>query len=217
MEFRTYDEKRSLRRPTIDDDLADGAELSGEIEVTGARVEGGSYAGAEGDGEIERSVLSRVDLAETRLAPLTLTDVTLTGADVSNAQWSNLVARRTELVSCRATGWGVWIALAADLYLGDVRLDYAHLHIERAKGLVVFERCTVDQARISGDLSRVLFVDCDLAGVEFRATKSAGCDLRTSRLAGVRGLATMRGARVTGPQTVTVAAQLATELGLAVE
>lgn len=217
MEFRKYDERRSLRRPTIDEDLTEGTGLSGELDVSGARYEGVSFTGAEGDGDLDRTVLSRVDLAETRYTPLTLTDVSFTGVDVSNAQWSNLVARRTELVSCRATGWGVWIALAADLYVGDTRLDYAHLHIERAKGLVVFERCTVDQARISGDLSRVLFLDCDLAGVEFQAATARGCDLRTSQLTGARGLATLRGARVTASQTVTIAPQLAAELGLTVE
>ena len=46
---------------------------------------------------------------------------------------------------------------------------------------------------------------------------AAGFDLRGSRLAGSRGLLTLRGARITLEQTLTIADRLATEAGLTLD
>lgn len=216
MDFRRFGDKRSIQRPVIDaDELATGEPaLAGELTVSDTRVEGGDFTDLDGEGEIERSVLTGVDLSGSRLRPLILADVELTGADVSNALWSQTVARRAEVVSCRATGWRLSLDLALDTYVGDTRLDYAAIKVNRVKGFLVFERCSFAEAQLGGDLSRVLFLDCDLAGAEFTATTARDCDLRTSRLAGARGIASLRGALVSTDQIIAVADQLAREAGL---
>jgi len=81
----------------------------------------------------------------------------------------------------------------------------------------VFDGCTFTEAMVGGDLSSVVFTGCTFANAEFAATSADGCDLRGSALGGARGLLTLRGARVTADQTVTVAARLAAEAGLTVE
>ncbi|MGA8116930.1 MAG: hypothetical protein WCA46_25120 [Actinocatenispora sp.] len=216
MEFRELGEKRSLRRPLVEDDELDETppELDGDMAVAAARYDGGEYLDAEIGGDLSRSVLSRVNLTGSRSDLLTLADVRIDHADLSNAAWSRLTARRVELTSCRATGWRVAFDLAWDLYVGDTGLNYATIELGKVKGLVVFERCAFRDVRIGGDLSHVLFLDCDLAGAEFLATRALGCDLRTSRLAGARGLLSLRGATVSGDQVVSVAEQLAVEVGL---
>jgi uncharacterized protein YjbI with pentapeptide repeats len=218
MDFRRFGDKRSLQRPVIDaDDLGTGEPAwNGELTVSDTRVEGGDFTGLDGEGEIERSVLTAVDLSGSRLRPLVLADVELSGADVSNALWSQTIARRAEVLSCRATGWRLSLDLALDMYVGDTRLDYAAIKVNRVKGLLVFERCSFANAQLGGDLSRVLFVDCDLAGAEFTATAARDCDLRTSRIADARGIATLRGALVTTDQVIAVADQLAREAGLTI-
>lgn len=215
MDFRDFGEKRVLQRPAIDVDdvaLADTA-LKGSFGVSLARYEGGEYSGVSGEGEISRSLLSRLDLSVSRYAALNVADVVLEHADMSNGEWSQVTARRVELVSCRATGWRLSLALAWDVYVADSRLDYSMVEIHKAKGLVVFERCSFSRAQLVGDLSRVLLVNCNLGGVEFCATAARGCDLRSSQVGGASGLMSMRGARITDEQVAAVAEQLAREVG----
>ena len=216
MDFRRFGDKRSLQRPVIDADelTAAAPDPADELTVADARVDGGDFTDLDGEGEIERSILTGVDLSGSRLRPLVLADVELSGADVSNALWSQTIARRVEVLSCRATGWRLSLDLALDTYVGDTRLDYAAIKVNRVKGLLVFERCSFANAQLGGDLSRVLFVDCDLAGAEFTATAARDCDLRTSRVADARGIASLRGALITTDQVIAVADQLAREAGL---
>lgn len=218
MQFRDFGAKRAIRQPSIDpDDLTETADpLDGELEIVGASIVQADATGSTADGEVSGSLLRGVDLSESRWGPLELTDVAVRGGDVSNAEWAPVTARRVEVVSCRATGWRLALALADDLYLADTRLDYAVVRIDRTKGFVVFEGCSFDRAQIGGDLRNVLFVDCELDGVEFAATAATGCDLTGSRIAGARGLHSLRGARITAAQAAVAGAQLAHEAGFQV-
>jgi hypothetical protein len=62
----------------------------------------------------------------------------------------------------------------------------------------------------------VVFADCDFIETEFRATRAAGCDLRSSRFAGARGLLSLRGATISPDQAVAVSGLIAAEAGLVV-
>lgn len=192
------------------------AALGGEFELRAALVDGGDHAGLVGEGTIEGSVLSNVDLSGAKLGPLTLSDVSMRQVDLSNASLQQVVARRTEWETCRAIGVRLSVELAADLSIVDCRLDYSTVHLEKVKGAAVFERCTFREATISGDVSNTLFLDCDFAGTEFRVRKATKCDLRTSRLSGARGLLTLKGATISMEQAVGVSAMIASEAGLIV-
>ena len=193
--WRALGEKRRLRRPSGDQEPV--AEL-GEEMVVGVALDG-------------------ADLAETRRSPLTLVDSVLRRCDLSAAVWQGVTLRQVELLDCRALGLRLSVDLGQDVYVEGGRFDSATLRISRVRGLVVFDGCTFSEAMIGGDLSAVVFTGCAFDGAEFAATAAQGCDLRESRLAGARGLATLRGARVTADQTVTIAPRLAAELGLTVE
>lgn len=213
-----------MTRPALDGGLDDaGFPAGGDpdtvdvIDLVGVRVTGGSGAGARGEGELRRCLLDSVDLSESRFRPLTLVDVRLARVEISNAQWHAVVARRVELVSARAVGLGLSLDLAADLYVEQTRLDYAGVHLERVRGHAVFHDCSFREARIGGDLSGVIFSECDFAGAEFTGTAARDTDLRSSRLSGVRGLHSLRGALIDYDQLIGIAPQLAAEAGLRVE
>ena len=206
---------RAVHLPVIDDELGAG-ELDGELELQGVRLEGGEHGGLVGEGTIEGSVLNGVDLSAAKLNPLTLSDTRLRQVDLSNASLQQVVARRTELRSCRAIGVRLSLDLAADLSIVDCRLDYASIHVEKVKGIAVFERCSFREATISGDLSNTIFLDCDFASTEFRVRKATRCDLRTSRLNDARGLLTLKGATISTEQVVGASAMIASEAGLIV-
>jgi uncharacterized protein YjbI with pentapeptide repeats len=118
---------------------------------------------------------------------------------------------------CRGIGLRLTVKHAGDVYAYDSRLDYAVVEVGRVKGLAVFDGCSFREAVISGDLSGVVFSDCDLTGTEFAASRAQGCDLRGSRLGAARGLLSLRGAKISADQAVDVADALAAEAGLVVE
>lgn len=161
--------------------------------------------------------LDGVDLAGTQRSPLTVVDSVLRRCDLSAAVWQGVSLRQVELLECRALGLRLSVELGQDVYLQDCRLDSATLRITRVRGLVVFDGCTFADAVVGGDLSAVVFTDCSFDNAEFAATSAEGCDLRGSRLAGARGLLTLRGARITTDQSLTIAPRLASESGFTVE
>jgi uncharacterized protein YjbI with pentapeptide repeats len=158
-----------------------------------------------------------VDLSGTRHSPLTVVDSVLRRCDLTAAVWQAVTLRQVEVLDCRARGLRLSVDLAQDVYLSGCRLDQATLRIERVRGLVVFDGCVFTDAVIAGDLSSVVFADCGFQNAEFAATKAGGCDLRSSRLSEARGLLTLRGARITADQAVSMAFRLAAESGFAVE
>lgn len=193
--WRVLDGTRKLRRPAGDLEAAD--ELGDDL-VTGLAFDG-------------------VDLAGSRRERVALVDCVLRRCELTAAVWQQVTVRQTELLDCRALGLRLSIDLAQDLYVSGCRFDQSVLHLERARGLVVFTGCSFTGAELAGDLSRVIAVDCDFDGCEFAARSADGLDLRGSRLAGARGLLTLRGARISVDQTLTIADRLAVEAGFTVE
>jgi len=217
MEFREVSENRRIQQPSIEfEDLETASVgLKGEFTLEEARIEGGDFSHTTGEGRLVRSVLEDVDVSETVVEPLSLADVRISGCVLANARWSQVEARRVEIVKSQLVGWRVQLGLAQDLYVGDCRADFASFDFESVKGLNVFERCRFKEAEFSGNLARVVFVDCDLADADFTGvTDARGLDLRESKLAGANGLLSLRGARVTGDQVLQVAGDLAREAGL---
>jgi uncharacterized protein YjbI with pentapeptide repeats len=218
VEFFRLPNGRSIQRPSIEADgltEADAA-FAGDIDLDQEHVRGGEQPGVRGEGSLVRTLVERVDLSAARLAPLNLTEVVLRDVDLSNAQVQQVVARCVELTRCRAIGLRASFDLVADLYAEESRFDLATIHVERVKGIAAFRDCSFRDATIRGDLSNVVFDNCDFAGAEFEAARADKCDLRTSSLVGARGLTTLRGAEITLEQAISVSGRLAAELGLTV-
>lgn len=219
MEIRDVGHGRELRRPMIDESSLDAVaiDLDGEFEHESVVVRGADLASLTGEGLLSESVLDGCDLTGTALRPLTLADVRIEGCELSNAVLRGVIARRVEIVRCRAVGLRLDVRQASDVWVDGCRLDYASLRFEQVKGRVVFHDCTFREAAIHGDLTGVVFQECDFAGAEFTATAAKGCDVRSSRLEGARGLLTLRGATITADQALAVADRLAAEAGLTID
>jgi uncharacterized protein YjbI with pentapeptide repeats len=219
MEFREVPGGGSVQRPAIDrDDLAEKqAAFKGEFAYEDARFSGIDQAGVRGEGSLRRCSVSGVDLSGADLPGLDMMDVCLEGVDLSNARLRAGAVRRVELLRCRGVGLRLTLEQARDLYVQDSRLDYAVIEVGRVKGLAVFEGCSFREAVITGDLSGLVFSNCDFTGAEFTASRAQGCDLRSSRLGEARGLLSLRGAKISADQAVTAAEALAAEAGLVLE
>lgn len=192
---------------TEDDEL-----LAGELDRYRARLTGAHLAGV-GHGELAQVLADGVDLSSTRFDPLDLSDVQLDRVDLAGARWEAVTARRVAVRDSRLVGWRLHCTFVEDLLVTGARWDDGALYLGRAKGSVVFRDCTFAGTTIRGDCSGVVFDECDLAGVDFGVDAARNCDLRTSRLAGARGLGRLKGARITDEQAIGAAALLASELG----
>ncbi|GAA0409339.1 pentapeptide repeat-containing protein [Streptomyces luteireticuli] len=219
MEFRDLGEGRSIQRPSIDrEDLVPyTGPVKGELSLSMSSIDGTDATGALAEGIISRSVLDHVQLADAAVSSLHLTDAVLQGADLSNGRWRNVYLSRVELAGCRGIGWQLTAAEARDVYAEDCRFDMAAIDLEKVRGAVAFVRCSFKEASFSGLLDRVIFQDCDLSGAEFAVVSARGCDLRDAELQGVRGMLSLRGARIRTAQVITAAEVLVTEAGLTVE
>lgn len=208
-----------IASPQLDEHALEQGECSfdGEFDVDRLRVGGGDCAGANGHGSISESILSDVDLTGAELWPLRISDTRMNAVDLSNTSIQEANLRRVEWLHLRAIGLRLSAEQLEDAYFEEIRFDYATIHIERVRGIVVFRGCSFREAELSGDLSDTVFDECEFTGAQFTARVAKDTDLRTSRLEGARGLLSLRGARVTATQAISIADQLAAEAGLSVE
>jgi uncharacterized protein YjbI with pentapeptide repeats len=98
----------------------------------------------------------------------------------------------------------------------DCRLDDANFRMAQLSD-VQFERCgltTVDFT--AGRLERVTFAGSDCSGADFTKVHCDEVDLRDTRLDGLRGIGSLRGAIVNRAQIVPIALDLALAVGLVV-
>jgi len=217
MEYRTVANK-TVRRPIFDVDDLPAADLvlGGRFSYDECEIEDADQSGVVGSGSLHHVRVSGSSLAESRLSDLELMDVSFQNVAIPNASWSGVSARRVELLRCQAAGFQLGLSKAEDLYFEDCKLDYARLEVEQRRGVIAFHRCTFAEATLDGDLSGVIFSECEFTGAEFRARRAANCDLTSSRLAGATGLLTLAGARITEAQAMTLSGQLATEAGFVI-
>ncbi len=190
--------------------------MTGRFSYNDGQAEDVDQADAVGQGSLQNAAVARSNLTGSRLIGLELIDVALSNVVVANAAWEKVTARRVELVSCQAVGFQLGLLKAEDLYFEDCKLDYARLDVDQRHGVIAFHRCTFTEATIDGDLSGVIFSECEFKGAEFRARRAANCDLTSSRLDGATGLLTLVGAKITEEQAVTLSGQLATEAGFVI-
>jgi uncharacterized protein YjbI with pentapeptide repeats len=124
---------------------------------------------------------------------------------------------RVDFVDCRLSGLQLIGAR-----LRNVRFVRCQLDACSARSLAGY-RVEFDDCRIAGaDFTRAglpgaQFIDCDLTGADFSNADVAGARFHGSRLDGVRGVASLRGATVDLAQVVTLAVAMATALGITVD
>ncbi|HEX7661033.1 MAG TPA: pentapeptide repeat-containing protein [Pseudonocardiaceae bacterium] len=217
--FRELAGGRAVRRPALDKDglRRQTADFAGAFDLDAALVADGEDTDVSGEGSITHSLLRKLNLSGANLGSLYLMDTVLEDVDLSNASVQRTNANRVELLRCRAIGLRLSLQQAADLYVDDCRIDFATIRIMKIKKIAVFAGCSFRETTIAGDLSNAVFADCDLTETEFAATGANACDLRGCRLEGARGLHTLRGAIISREQAISVADQLATEIGLVIK
>jgi uncharacterized protein YjbI with pentapeptide repeats len=148
-----------------------------------------------------------VELADT-------VDAVAEDADWANRQARGLVARRAEWRRCRLTGAELAEAALSDLTLDECRLDLTGLRLAKLER-VVFRDCRMTECDLyQADLKDVLLERCDLREATVTGVLLTRVELRGCRLDGIRGLASLGGARMPWSDVVENGHLFAAALGV---
>jgi uncharacterized protein YjbI with pentapeptide repeats len=146
--------------------------------------------------------------------PEDLVDAVADNLDWANLQARGLVARRVELRGCRFTGAELGEAMLSDLTFTDCRLDLVGLRIAKLER-VVFRDCRMTECDFyEASLTDVLFEHSELREATFSGVKLKRVELRGCDLAGLRGVESLRGARMPWNDVLENGPLFATALGL---
>jgi len=189
----------------VDDVTLEGDDLTGQ-DGTDARLDGCRWRGVR---------LDEVVLRRARLSDTTLDTVSATTLDVTTGDWLDVVVRDSRLGGVQAFD-ADWRRVT----LQGGKVDYLNLRDARLAD-VTLDGVTVGELDLTGARTKGLVLR-DVAVRELvidRATLT-GADLTglaTGALRVLRGVAGLRGARITGPQALDLLPALADHVGLVVE
>jgi uncharacterized protein YjbI with pentapeptide repeats len=143
-----------------------------------------------------------------------MVDAVAADADWANRQARGLTVRRAEWRRCRLTGTELAEAALSDLTLEECRLDLAGLRMAKLER-VVFRDCRLTECDLyEAELRDVLFVRCDLREATLTGLHLTRVELRGCRLDGIRGLASLAGARMPWSDVVENGHLFAAALGV---
>jgi len=143
-----------------------------------------------------------------------LADVVVEDRDWSNAAASRSSLRRVELRLCRLTGAELAESELSDVLFSDCRLDLAGLRFAKLER-VVFRDCRMAECDFSeASLKDVLFDRCELTEAAFEKVTVDRVELRGCKLAGLRGVESLRRARMPWDDVLEHAPLFATALGI---
>jgi uncharacterized protein YjbI with pentapeptide repeats len=203
-----------IQAPDLPAELEPQAIADGDVDLSGAIVK-------TADARVRRLRVRESELHgvvfEAPAAPgMTLLDVVLHDCGLANVSAREASIRRVSAGHCRMVGLDVSGGEIADLRVSDSSLQLASFAGCRLRD-VAFEQVNLSEASfLEARLENVQFVDCELAGADFRGARCTGCEIRGSSLAGVEGVAGLRGVRMPWSDVVASAGALAQALGIEV-
>ncbi|HTX09744.1 MAG TPA: pentapeptide repeat-containing protein [Solirubrobacteraceae bacterium] len=181
----------------------------------GLRLEGFRFAGVEAEQVgLKRFVLTEVDLSEAKLDRLDLEDGAINGCNMASLTSYSCTLERVVIEASRLTGAVLIQPRLVDVVFRDAPIDLSCFRFGRLNR-VRFERCRLVEADFQGVTANACtFIDCDLTSAQLSQGTFAGSAFRGCRLAGLRGLEALKGARMAWEDVMELATALATSLGI---
>ena len=204
--------------PELELRQVDSVVQGGHLVLDGALVERDGMEPVRADRVlVTESELRGVAIDADDAPGLRLSDVILRACDLSNVEGREGSLRRVEIHGSRLVGFGLAGGTVQDARILGSSLALASLAFSKLKD-VIFERVDLTEASfMEAHLERVLFVDCKLAGTDFRGVKLKACAIRGTSLEGILGVDCLRGVTMPWVDVIDSAGVLATALGISVE
>jgi uncharacterized protein YjbI with pentapeptide repeats len=208
--------KRPLIPPVLTemtlDTLKTAANIS-EARVVGSRLTG---VAANSIG-FERMVLEDTEISSSRLKKSSFEDVLLSrclvfGTDFDSSGW-----RRVRFDQGIASGMALSGSTVRDVCFDRAKLNLANFRDARLID-VSFVDCDLTEADFqSAGMKKVRFLNCVMEGVDFSGCKMSEVDLTSSDIGTIRGVMSLRGAKMDAAQLISLSPAFAVEIGIEVK
>ena len=176
-------------------------------------LSGREAAGAD----IEACRYANVNLSQVKLRRALVRDVTFDRCDLANLHALDSAFARVAIWSSRMTGLSLLDNDLRDVTFTGCRIDLSSFRVSKLAD-VVFTDCRMEQADFAdADLRGARFVGCTLAAAQFSGARMTGARFAHCELTGISGVTSMRGAIITSPDAVALAAILAGALGIKID
>jgi uncharacterized protein YjbI with pentapeptide repeats len=188
-----------------DEDAVSGVDLR-----PGVLTEGGAAL------DWEQGRATGVTMAGLAFQRCHLTDLEFAGCDLSTTRFERSSWTRVALTDCRASALDLSGATLHDLAVVGGRAPHLNLRFAVTERIWFSGVDLRDLDAYGADLRAAGFDDCDLTGAQLATARCDGAVFRRCRLTGLRGVAALKGATVTGTDLWSVADLLAGALGITV-
>jgi uncharacterized protein YjbI with pentapeptide repeats len=172
----------------------------------------------EADGSSWRFDTCKLEQCAIMSQTLTLRvwDSILVRCDLSASKFFGAGLLRSEFLGCRATGIQLGESTIKDVSFQNCKLNmvsFRKCKLER----VIFENCILDDADFNNaHLIDVTFVNCEMRGTDFSGASCSRVDLTKTSVGDLKGVRSLKGARVLPEQAITLTPLLCAELGIVI-
>ncbi len=158
-----------------------------------------------------------LELIATELPDVNLRDCIVSGSDFSGATLAPCYLERVLLTKDRLSGAQLYEGKVKDVIFDNCKLDMTNFRSAKFKR-VIFKECQMTSTDFSGAVFEdVEMSDCSLEQVNFSNSKAISLDLRGSKLQEITGVTSLKGARISPEQLISITNNLAAEIGLKVD
>jgi uncharacterized protein YjbI with pentapeptide repeats len=211
---------RGPSAPRIPDALtgmaAGDAGFADEESVHGIDLQAGVLAEGGRSLDWEQGRATGVAMAGLSFERCHLTDLEFAGCDLSTTRFERTSWTRVALADCRASALDLSGATLHDVSMTGGRAPHLNLRFAVTDRLWFNGVDLRDLDAYGADLRGARFDDCELTGAQVASARCEGAVFRGCRLTGLRGVAALKGATVTGTDLWSVADLLAGALGITV-
>ncbi|HSW65594.1 MAG TPA: pentapeptide repeat-containing protein [Bacillota bacterium] len=203
--------------PDVPSELTPGsaALVKHEASLEGVLLQGLDLASVvSGNLNLNEVILRKCNLLQARLQRLRASDTEFDGCDLSAADCSESSFIRTRLSRGRMTGVILSNALNKDVTFLGCKLDMANFRFAKFTRVQFIDCSLVDADFTSAELEHTTFAGCTIERTVFHHCKVRQVDLRGAQLVSLSGWQYLKGATLDDAQLMSVAPQIAAELGL---
>ena len=201
---------------TLTPQAAAEATFADEEAVHGVDLQPGALAAGGASIEWEQGRATGVTMAGLAFDRCHLTDLEFASCDLSTTRFERTSWTRVGLTDCRASALDLSGATLHDLSVIGGRAPHLNLRFAVTER-VWFSGVDLRELDAYGaDLRGARFDDCDLTDAQLSQARCDGAVFQGCRLTGLRGVAALKGATVSGTDLWSVADLLAGALGITV-
>ena len=199
-------------------ELLDLPGIEDALAIEGGLLEAVDWSGQEAKRvTIDGVVFKDANLTGTKLRDGGWMDVSFESGLLAGLNVAGSSLRRINIKSARGDGMVLSETDLRDVSFRSCKLDLSNARYAKWQR-VEFITCSLRDVDFNGAmLEHVTFVDCDLTGSDFSGAKLKNVDLRRAAFDNLKGLHGLEGAIMSYQQTMSMAPQLATELGIIVK